>query len=122
VTTHVLNFKLELALGSLVGALEGQVLKEVGSSIGLIGLCTGTGVDVYADGAGGSVGVVFGSNGKTVGQLFKTAISLSSNWKDRQRDDVRWSTGFEMEGQRAKQSRASRAGRRSGQRGCAEPG
>jgi hypothetical protein len=78
VTTHVLNFKLKLSLGSLVGALEGQMLKEVSSSIGLIGFSTRSGIDVNTDGASGSVGVVFGSDGKAVGQLFTRGGQLQS--------------------------------------------
>lgn len=74
-TTHVLNFKLKLSLGSLVGALEGQMLKEVSSSIGLIGFSTRPGIDVNTDGASGSVGVVFGSDGKAVRQLCSAAVS-----------------------------------------------
>lgn len=69
VTTHILDFKLKLSLGPLVGALEGQMLKKVSSSIGLIGFSTRSGIDVNTNGASGSVGVVFGSDGKAVRQL-----------------------------------------------------
>lgn len=74
-TTHVLNFELKLSLGPLVGALEGQMLKEVSGSIGLVGFSTRSGIDVDTDGAGGSVGVVFGSDGKAVRQLCSAAVS-----------------------------------------------
>lgn len=47
------------------------MLKEVSSSIGLIGFSTRSGIDVNTDGASGSVGVVFGSDGKAIRQLFE---------------------------------------------------
>jgi hypothetical protein len=71
VTAHVFNFQLKLALSALVGALEGQVFQKVSGSIGLVGFGTGSGVDVDAYRAGGSVGVVFGGDGETVRQLFQ---------------------------------------------------
>lgn len=74
-TTHVLNFKLKLSLGPLICAFEGQMLKEVSSSIGLIRFSTRSGIDINTNGASGSVWVVFGSDGKTVRQLHSATIS-----------------------------------------------
>jgi hypothetical protein len=58
VATHVLDLKLELRLGALLGALEGQVLEEVCGTIGLVGLGARTGIDPDTDGAGLGVGRV----------------------------------------------------------------
>lgn len=91
-TTHVLNFKLELSLGPLVGSLEGQMLKEVSSSIGLIGFSTRSGIDVNTDGASGSVGVVFGSDGKAVRQLCDAAVSKQSIFNGERRIDSTYSS------------------------------
>lgn len=70
VRTHVLNLKLQLVLGSLVGTLahcqqtriprrsvicpylESKVLKEVRSSVRLVGLCPATGIDPHTNGRG----------------------------------------------------------------------
>jgi hypothetical protein len=49
-TTHVLDLQLQLLLSSLGGALESEMLKEVGSAVGLIGLSPGTGIDPDTDG------------------------------------------------------------------------
>lgn len=68
--THVLNLELQLVLGSLVGTLahcqqacilripvicpylESKVLKEVRSSVRLVGLCPATGIDPHTNGRG----------------------------------------------------------------------
>jgi hypothetical protein len=70
VSAHVLNLKLQLVLGALVGALnifirrslrrlrlrvsdlEGEVLEEVRGSVGLVSLCPATGIDPHADRGG----------------------------------------------------------------------
>lgn len=78
---HVLDFQLQLVLGSLVGALrphqylasvdlkpligsgmylEGQVLKEVRRAVGLVGFGPASGVDPHADGRGLSPWLVLG--------------------------------------------------------------
>ena len=55
---HVLDLELELRLGALLGALEGQVLEEVCGTVGLVGLGARTGIDPDTDGAGLGVGRV----------------------------------------------------------------
>ena len=59
---HVLNFELELGLGALGGALEGEVLEEVGGAVGAVGFGARAGVDPHADGGGLGVGGVFGGD------------------------------------------------------------
>jgi hypothetical protein len=65
VTTHVLDFKLQLLLGSVASALfqsiaviptllsfpylESQVLEEMSSTICLVGLCSAAGIDPHAN-------------------------------------------------------------------------
>jgi hypothetical protein len=58
VAAHVLDLQLELGLGALLGALEGQVLEEVCGTIGLVGLGARAGIDPDTDGAGLGVGRV----------------------------------------------------------------
>jgi len=58
VAAHVLDLELELRLGALLGALEGQVLEEVCGTVGLVGLGARTGIDPDTDGAGLGVGRV----------------------------------------------------------------
>lgn len=78
--THVLNLELQLVLGSLVGTLahcqqtcnpripvvypylESKVLKEVRSSVRLVGLCPATGIDPHTNGRGLSPWRVLGRN------------------------------------------------------------
>lgn len=51
-TAHVLDLNLEGLLGTLVGALEGHVLEEVGGTVVGGGLVAGSGIDPNADGGG----------------------------------------------------------------------
>lgn len=51
VTAHVLDFQLELVLGTLLSTLEGQVLEEVGGAIGAVSL--GARAGIYPDADGG---------------------------------------------------------------------
>lgn len=95
--THVLNLQLELSLGPLVSALEGQMLKKVSSSIGLVGFSTRSGIDVNANSAGGSVGIVFGSDGQAVGQLPSFSSASSQKSQQRVKHDLPWSTVFVKE-------------------------
>jgi hypothetical protein len=89
VATHVLNLELELALAALLGSLqrlldcvfridddsmavvvylEGKVLEEVSSAVGLVGLCAAAGIDPNTDGRGLGVGRVLGGNGEAVAE------------------------------------------------------
>jgi len=50
VRAHVLNLELELRLRALLGALEGEMLEEVGGAIGLVCFGARAGIDPDADG------------------------------------------------------------------------
>lgn len=65
-STHILNLQFQLVLSALVRSLEGQVLQEMGGSVGLVGLRTRTSVDVDADCAGSGMRIVFGGNGQSI--------------------------------------------------------
>lgn len=66
VAAHVLNVELELVLGSLVGALEGQMLEEMGGSVVVGVLVSRAGVDPHAHGGGLHQRVGLGGNGQSV--------------------------------------------------------
>lgn len=51
-TAHVLDLNLEGLLSTLVGALEGHVLEEVGGAVVGGGLVARAGIDPHADGGG----------------------------------------------------------------------
>lgn len=87
VATHVLNLELELALAALLGSLrrlldcvsalkqlssvvylEGKVLEEVSSAVGLVGLGAATSIDPNTDGGSLGVGRVLSSNGEAVAE------------------------------------------------------
>jgi hypothetical protein len=66
-SSHGLNFHLELLLGSLVGSLEGHMLKEVSSSVVLVILIHGASIDENTDRCGLTETLLSG-NAKLVGQ------------------------------------------------------
>jgi hypothetical protein len=75
VTSHVLNFEFQLVLRALLGALEGEMLEEVGGTVGLVGFGAGAGIDPDADGRGlGEGGVLGGDLEKSVSAGGEMAI------------------------------------------------
>lgn len=66
VAAHVLNVELELVLGSLVGALEGQMLEKVSGSVVVGVFVSRAGVDPHSDGGGLNQRVGLGGNGQAV--------------------------------------------------------
>jgi hypothetical protein len=68
VSTHILDLEFQLVLGSLVGTLEGKVLKEVCGSVGLVSLCSAAGVDPDANSGCLSPWGVFSRNRESVGE------------------------------------------------------
>jgi len=60
VATHVLDLQLELRLRALLGTFEGEMLEEMGGTVGAVGLGARTSVNPYTDSAGLRVWGVLG--------------------------------------------------------------
>jgi hypothetical protein len=77
VAAHVLNFKLQLRLGALLSALEGQVLEEVCGTVGLVGLGARAGINPDTDSAGLGVGGVLGRDLEVILSASDPAAAVS---------------------------------------------